>query len=133
MIQEQISTMVQNAIDGEVSAAEVFATLKAIEAQVKHGIGAVKESAILEAENFNKEEKYYGGKWEIRNGVTTLNFKCDKEFTHLDAALKMRKKDLTNAWKMKQEGKGFFDETGEVVPIVEVKSYGDKVLVFKPE
>ena len=106
-MQEQISTMIQAAYDGEASACEVHAELKRIESQVKAGIEILKSAVLDEARSFNKTETYYGGKWQIKTTPPVLDYSEDKLYVELNSSASARKKELTMAWKAFNEGKGF--------------------------
>lgn len=131
-MKEQLTKMIQAAIDGEASCCEVHAELKAIETIIKSGIKLIKSGAVSEAREFDKGERYYGGTWQIRSSATLLHYEDDKEYTDFADLASDRKKLLNNAWKHKNEGKGFFvNEDGEQIPVLRVKTPGTESAIFK--
>lgn len=133
MIKESISKMIQEAIDGNTSCCEVHATLKQIEALTKAGIGAIQSGVIDEAREFVKGESYYNGTWQIKTTATLLDYASDENYLELNSKASARKKALNQAWKAKNEGHGFFDtETGDVVPVLPVKTPGKEIAVWMP-
>lgn len=131
-MKEQISSMIQAAIDGESSCCEIHTQLKEIETLVKSGLKLIKSGAVCEAREFDKHERYYGGIWQIRSSATLLHYEDDKEYTGYAELASDRKKLLNNAWKQKNEGKGFFiTEEGEDVPVLRVKTPGTESAIFK--
>ena len=73
-MKEQLTKMIQAAVDGKVSCCEVHAELKAIETIIKSGIKLIKSGAVSEAREFDKGERYYGGTWQIRSSATLLHY-----------------------------------------------------------
>lgn len=133
-VQEQVSIMVQSVIDGNESACEVFAILKNLKVQIESGLKIITDPAMEEAREFNKGENYFGGTWEYRSSPTYLNLDEDETYVSLANDLSVRKKDLNNAWKANQTGKGFFDSgSGEQIPVLSVKTPAKEGLIFKPK
>ena len=131
-MKEQISSMIQAAIDGESSCCEVHTQLKDIETLVKAGLKLIKSGAVSEAREFDKGERYYGGTWQIRSSATLLHYEDDQEYTEFAELASNRKKLLNNAWKHQNEGKGFFvTNEGEQVPVLKVKTPGTESAIFK--
>lgn len=131
-MKEQISTMIQAAIDGEASCCEVHTKLKELETIIKSGLKVIQGGAVEEAREFDKGGIYYGGKWETRFTATLLDYSQDQEYTEWNNKASKRKKDLNAAWKAKNEGKAFFDtEAGEEIPVLPVKTQGKEIVVFK--
>jgi hypothetical protein len=130
---EKIGIMVQSAIDGEESAAEVYALLKQIVDRATAGLKVIQDGALAEAREFNKNETYYGGVWEVRNTPTYLDFSKDEVFTNLNQSALKRKKDLNQAWKAKQDGKFYATDEGEEIPVLPVKTPSKETLIFKPK
>ncbi len=130
-MKEQLSTMIQAAIDGEVSCCEVHTQLKEIETLVKSGLKLIKSGAVAEARDFDKEERYFGGTWQIRSSATILHYEDDKEYSDYSKFASIRKKLLNEAWKKKNQGIGFFDEDGEEIPVLRVKTPGTESAIFK--
>ncbi len=129
---EIISKAVKSVIDGEESACEVYAMLKNLSVQIASGLELIKDDAMTEARMFNKGEVNFGGIWEFRSSQTYLNFTEDETYVICATALSDRKKDLNNAWKASQTGKGFFvEDTGEQVPVLSVKTAAKEGLIFK--
>lgn len=132
MTNEQISTMIQAAIDGEVSCCEVHTQLKEIETLVKSGLKLIKSGAVSEAREFDKGERYYGGIWQIRSSATLLHYEDDEAYKEYSELTSARKKLLNAAWKQKNEGLGFFvSEDGEEIPVLRVKTPGTESAIFK--
>lgn len=130
-MKEQLTKMIQAAIDGEASCCEVHAELKAIETIIKSGIKLIKSGAVSEAREFDKGERYYGGTWQIRSSATLLHYEDDQEYNDLNEMVSTRKKVLNAAWKHKNEGKGFFVSEGEEIPVLKVKTPGTESAIFK--
>ena len=129
---EIISKAIKSVIDGEESACEVYAMLKNLSSQIASGLELIKDEAMTEARMFNKGEVNFGGIWEFRSSQTYLNFAEDETFVNLNSALSERKKELNNAWKANQSGKGFFDNnSGEQIPVLSVKTEAKEGLIFK--
>ena len=134
MIRSQISQLIQDAYDGNESAAKAFAELKELKTVIDAGLKVIEDAAKIEAREFNKGEIYYGGSWEFRSSGVTLDFTKDETYTKLNTAALARKKDLNAAWKAHENGKGFFDnESGEELPILPVKIPAKESLIFKPK
>ena len=132
LLKEQVSKMVQDVMDGNESACKVHALLKGVKATIKAGLNVIQGEALNEAREFNKEDTYYGGTWQLKSTPTYLDFSQDETFVSLNKSALSRKKDLNQAWKASQTGKGFFDsETGEEVPILPVKTPAKEIVVFK--
>lgn len=131
MIREQISKLIQDAHDGNESAAKAFAILKEIKDVTESGLKILMDPARIEALEFNKDEVYYGGKWEIRNTATYLELDKDDVFVNLNKSALARKKDLNQAWKAKQEGKFYATDQGEEIPVLPVKTPSKQTLIFK--
>ena len=112
-MKNQLTKMIQAAVDGEASCCEVHAELKAIETIIKSGIKLIKSGAVEEAREFDKGERYYGGVWQIRSSATLLHYEDDEPYKEYSALASDRKKLLNSAWKAKNEGIGFFSEDGE--------------------
>lgn len=133
MIRSQISQLIQDVVDGNESACRAYSILKDLEFVVKNGLEVIKEPVMQEAREFNKGETYYGGKWEFRSTGVTLDFTKDETYVDLDSKAKARRKDLTEAFKAHESGKGFFDsDSGEQIPILPVKIQSKETIVFKP-
>lgn len=132
-IRKQISSAIQEVVDGNESPCKIYAMLKDLETVIKSGLEVIKSGAIDEASTYNKEQMYFGGYWEVRNTGTTLDFLADPEFQSLDAAVKARRALLTTAWKAKQNGNFFATQEGEEIPVVPVKKPGGQTVVFKPK
>ncbi len=131
-MKEQISSMIQAAIDGNVSCCEVHVQLKELETIIKAGIKVIKSGAVDEAREFDKDGRYFGGTWQIRSSATLLHYDEDKEYTDLAGLASARKKLLNSAWKHTNEGHGFFiTEEGEQVPVLKVKTPGTETAIFK--
>ena len=87
---------------------------------------------VEQAREFNKEDTYYGGTWQLKSTPTYLDFSKDETYVNLNQSALSRKKDLNQAWKASQTGKGFFDsETGEQMPVLPVKTPAKEIVVFK--
>lgn len=131
-MKEQISEMIQAAIDGESSCCEVHVQLKELETLIKSGLKVIKSGAVSEALEFDKGERYFGGTWQIRSSATLLYYEDDQEYKDLALMTSDRKKLLNAAWKHQNEGKGFFmTNESEQVPILRVKSSGTESAIFK--
>ena len=131
-LKETVSKMVQSVMDGEESACKVHAMLKGVETTIKAGLNVIQGEALNEAREFNKEDPYYGGTWQLKSTPTYLDFSQDKTFVSLNQSALARKKDLNQAWKASQTGKGFFDcETGEEVPVHPDKTPAKEIVIFK--
>ena len=131
-MKDQLTKMIQAAVDGESSCCEVHAELKAIETIIKSGIKLIKSGAVDEARDFDKGERYYGGTWQIRSSATLLHYEDDQEYNDLNEKASARKKLLNAAWKHKNEGKGFFvNKDGELTPVLKVKTPGTESAIFK--
>ena len=133
LLREQISKMIQDAHDGNESAAKAYAMLKEIKDTIESGLKVILDNAMTEAREFNKNEIYYGGIWEIRRTATYLDFSQDEVFVNLNNAASKRKKDLNQAWKAKQDGKFYATDQGEEIPVLPVKTPSSETLVFKPK
>ena len=130
-MKEQLTKMIQAAVDGEASCCEVHAELKAIETIIKSGIKLIKDGAVSEAREFGKGERYYGGTWQIRSSATLLHYEDDEPYKEYSELASDRKKLLNQAWKAKNEGIGFFSEDGEEIPVLKVKTPGTESAIFK--
>ena len=130
-LKEKVSVMVQSAIDGEVSACEVYSILKNLKAQIDSGLEVITDEAMNEARDFNKGEVYFNGLWEFRSSQTYLNFTEDSFYTDLSTSLSERKKELNDAWKANQSGKLIVDSEGEQIPVLSVKTPAKEGLIFK--
>jgi hypothetical protein len=130
MIRKQISTMIQSVIDGEVSACEVHAKLKDLKELIDNGLTEIEEAVRQEALTFNKDESYWGGKWQFRTTASTLDYTLDKEYSDLNAMASERKKLLNKAWKGSCEGQIILTQEGEEVPIMPIKKPGKEIVVF---
>ncbi len=134
LIEEIVSKMIKSVIDGEESACEIYSILKNLKVQIESGLKIITDPAMEEAREFNKGEKYFGGTWEFRSTQTYLNLDEDDTYVLLSNDLSLRKKDLNNAWKANQTGKGFFDSnSGEQIPVLSVKTPAKEGLIFKPK
>ena len=133
MIKQQISQLIQDAHDGNESAAKTYAMLKEIQSVIESGLKVISSGALDEARQFNKGDVYYGGVWEVRNTPVYLDFSKDQIFTSLNSSAQARKKLLNQAYKQ-QEGQAFFDkESGEEIPILPVKTASKETVIFKPK
>ncbi len=131
-MREQITKMIQSAIDGEVSCCEVHVQLKELETVIKSGIKLIKSGAVSESRDFDKGERYFGGTWQIRSSATLLYYEDDQEYRDYSELTLARKKLLNQAWKAKNEGIGFFkSDEGEEIPVLKVKTYGTESAIFK--
>jgi len=131
-MKEQISTMIQAAVDGTVSCCEVHTKLKELETVIKSGLKLIKGGAVEEARQFDKGGRYFGGTWQIRAGATLLHYEDDQEYKEFSDGASNRKKILNAAWKHKNEGHGFFvDEDGVQIPVLAVKTQGSESAIFK--
>ena len=131
-MKDQLTKMIQAAIDGETSCCEVHTKLKALETIIKSGLVLIQSGVLEESREFNKGEVYYGGTWQMRSSATLLKYDEDPVFTEYNTLASNRKKLLNAAWKQKNEGKGFFvTEYGEQIPVLPVKSPGKEIAVFK--
>ena len=131
-MKDQLTKMIQAAVDGEASCCEVHAELKAIETIIKSGIKLIKSGAVDEAREFDKGERYYGGIWQIRSSATLLHYEDDEPYKEYSELASNRKKLLNSAWKQKNEGLGFFvSEDGEEIPVLKVKTPGTESAIFK--
>ena len=131
-IKTQVSSITQAVIDGEASACEAHVLLKDLESLIESGLKVIQPEVLNEARQLTKGEVYFGGKWEVKNTATYLDFSKDEMYVSLNAAFSIRKKDLNAAWKAKQDGKGFFDDdSGEEIPILPVKTASKEIVVFK--
>jgi len=129
--EEIISKAVQSVMDGYTSPCEVYAMLKNLSNQISSAIEVIKEPAMEEARDFNKDEQYYGGSWYFRSSQTYLNFSEDSLYNDLSDKLSERKKDLNQAWKSHQSGKLYVDADGEQIPVLSVKTPAKEGLIFK--
>ena len=132
-VKEQVSTMVQSVIDGEVSACEIYSILKNLKVQIESGLNVIKDPAMDEAREFNKGENYFGGTWEFRSSQTYLNFNEDEIYVSLSSDVSKRKKDLNDAWKANQKGRLYICDSGEQIPVLSVKTPAKEGLIFKPK
>ena len=132
LVKNQISELVQSVMDGNSSACEAYALLKDLKPLIESGLKVIEDGAMIEAREFDKGEKYFGGVWEFRSTATYLDFSKDEVYTNLNQSALSRKKELNEAFKASQTGKGFFDsETGEEVPILPVKTPAKEILIYK--
>ena len=131
-MKETVSAMIQDVIDGNESACKAHAILKGVEATIKAGLNVIQGEAINEAHTFDKGETYYGGTWQLKSTPVYLDFSKDDIYQSLFDKARDRKADLNAAYKAKLSGKGFFDsETGDLMPILPVKTPAKEIVVFK--
>lgn len=133
LIKEQVSKLIQEAYDGNESAAMVYSMLKEIKDVAESGLKVILDGALTEAREFNKGDVYFGGVWEIRRTATYLDFTKDDLYTELNNNASARKKDLNQAWEAKQEGKFFATSQGEEIPVLPVKTPSKETLIYKPK
>lgn len=131
LIREQISKLIQSVHDGDESAARAYAFLKQIKSVTESGLKVIQDAAMIESREFNKNEVYYGGVWEVRNTPTYLDFSKDPIYVKLNESTLLRKKDLNQAWKAKQEGKIYATDEGEEIPVLPVKTPAKETLIYK--
>jgi hypothetical protein len=132
-LREQISQLIQDAHDGNESAAKAYAILKELKDVTESGLKVIMDEALAEAREFNKGDVYYGGLWEVRRTATYLDFSKDEVFTNWNKLASDRKKELNQAWKAKQEGKFYVTDEGEEIPILPVKTPSKETLIYKPK
>jgi hypothetical protein len=126
-----IKELIEDYDSGKITPVEAFRLITEYKSMLDEFKESVYDDALDQAREFNKGEKYYGAVWEIRTGRTTYDFSQDKEYSSLDAALKIRKKELTDAAKMAASNKHVFDSDGVQIDAPPVKSVARDILVIK--
>ncbi len=128
---EIISKAVKSVIDGEESACEVYAMLKNLSVQIASGLELIKDEAMTEAMEFNKDEKYFGGMWSFSSTGNTLNYEDDPIFKELKHLVSDRQLILKNAFIANNKGCLTIDqETGEEIIIVSIKKVSQETIKF---
>ena len=128
---EIISKAVKSVIDGEESACEVYAMLKNLSVQIGSGLELIKDEAMTEAREFNKDEKYFGGMWSFSSTGNKLNYEDDTMFKDMKTRLAERQLILKNAFIAKGKGNiSINQETGEEITIVSIKKVSQEIIKF---
>ncbi len=124
---------IKNKIEtGDISFSEAFSLIYLEIKNLEKFKEEIYSDATEEVREFNKDEKYYGFKWEVRRGKVTYDFEKDEEYKDLNDKVKSRRKDLTQACKMAENNKVFFDGgSGEQIEAVPIKSVSKDVITFK--
>ncbi len=126
---EEIKNKIEN---GDISFSEAFSLVYLEIKSLEKFKEEIYSDATEEVREFNKDEKYHGFMWEVRRGRVTYDFEKDEEYKDLNDKVKLRRKDLTQACKMAENNKVFFDgASGEQIEAVPIKSASKDVIIFK--
>ncbi len=126
---EELKIKIEN---GDISFSEAFSLIYLEIQNLENYKDEIYSDATEEVREFNKDEKYHGFKWDVRRGKVTYDFEKDEEYKDLNDKVKSRRKDLTQACKMAEGNKVFFDgDSGYQIEAVPIKSVSKDVITFK--
>lgn len=126
------SEAVQQVIDGNESALEVYAWLKNLQKHLESCIKEIEEIALDEAEKHDKTFTQGNYIFERRIGRKVYSFKNIPEWVNANKSVKDIEDLAKKAYAMYEKGTHPVDaETGEVLALPEVKTTRD-VLIIKP-
>ena len=121
VIKEQLSNSVQEVLNGNFSALELYAELTIC-------INEIKEGAELEAEQY-KGQEFKGYEINVRNGYVTYNYEVNDDYRRTKKQLDNLAEKLKQASKM---GMTFLDEeSGEMFEPCPIKSSIGNSITFK--
>lgn len=108
---------------------EVFAQFKAVENIATYYTELVKQKALdfVQARGLKNEElKEY--RLELGSSGDIFDYEQDATYRNLKSALKTREEQLKNAFKNQSNAVFYDSQTGEEIPIVQIKTYGKQYL-----
>lgn len=133
--EENLLTIVDNIVgnieSGETRPLPAFLQAKALAWLSKEIENRVKDLAIEEAATYGKDDSIFNGaRFTIKSTGERLDYSEDIEYAELESKLKARKDLLNDAYKMfVKHGKPLIDDkTGELVPVVRIKTESQQTI-----
>ena len=117
-VQGFIDTLIQGVDSGEINALEVFATFKKLEKIFDASKRTIEDSAMLEAQKYDKTFKISGINFTFSEGRKMLQYNEDWKCQSLTLELKERQNLVTLATKSKE---AIYDSEGVEVTKVSIK------------
>lgn len=130
MTLEQISELVQNAVDGVESPFRALGIITDIEKFVIQARKEVLEVALAEAENYENTFDMDGFRFEKRKGSKRFDFSNIQTIVDLKNQIKVEEAKHKQAFSNYEKGLQAITEDGEVLELPLVK-YSNDVLIVK--
>ncbi len=117
-----VSTLVQEVIDGNTDAVIGMGILKELKKQVEKGITAIEADAFAAADKYGAKTFEHGGyEVTLRDGSKRFNFKPVQEWSKAKQSITEIEAKYRAAWALADKGTKPVDaETGEVLDLPEV-------------
>lgn len=122
MIEEKLSQLVQDVIDGNEDVLKAYAILKRHEDHIKKCLAEISEYALDEAQKHDGAKFTHAGfKFSVNPSRPIYNFKSIEQWNQMNKQIKDFEALSKQAYSAYQKGSVMITEDGEEVPLPEVK------------